>query len=126
MFSNTIAHILYKGKYIGSLYYEKLDPRSAQSADLPKGVNPDNPLQNNTPIFRLTGKGNYDILKQIVQSTKGVIEDEAYLKTLPKLLNKNFKVKLESRGVLPHTNVNAESSPEAVIRDIELPDRRTY
>lgn len=119
-----IAHIKYKGKYVGSLYYVDIPSKDGE-------INPDNPIQNKYTKKQLTGKGEYAILKRIVDNTKGVIEDdvqESYLKMLPKLLSKDFEVKLESTPsqASPGKDQKAVTTPQAFVADNALPDRRNY
>jgi len=110
------AHIRHKGKYIGCLYF-KLVP----VAEATGGLNKDNPIQNKSTVKQLTGEGNYDILKRIVDKTRGLIEDESYLQMLGKLLPKEFKVTIEG-----NPSGFAVTSPESLVHDISLPDRRTF
>jgi len=122
-----IAHIKYKGKYVGSLYYVDIPSVSPKNGE----INPNNPIQNKSTKKQLTGKGEYAILKRIVDNTKGVIEDdtqESYLKMLPKLLSKDFEVKLESSPsrASPGTEQKAITTPQAFVADNSLPDRRNY
>lgn len=91
------AHIRYKDKYIGSLSFSK-------------------PSKNNSGILQLTGKGNYAILKKIVERTRGTIEDSIYLRMLSGLLPKDFKVTYDTN--------NLNYTPNSFVDNIILSDRR--
>jgi len=92
------AHIKYKNKYIGSLSFSK-------------------PSKDNSGILQLTGKGNFDILKKIVERTRGTIEDTLYLKMLSGLLPKDFKVTYEQN--------NLNNEPSSFVDNVSLNNRRS-